>query len=437
MSLTTWLALLIVAGEWTGLARGILGAPYYAVLLDVALIGLLGVSSMRAAREGRLWPLPLIGVLIAAYMLVAAVQALNPNVPSILVGLEGYRKAAFTMIGFFIVLLGRGGDARQFFTVVAIGSVPALVWGIRQSFAPLPIDVAIIETTSASPISFHSGPVLRAFSPTAGPFHLGILAAILIVIALVQWRLRAHWWLVFSVLAGVALGMTITRANIVAAAAGLLAVTLLITGWRQRFRFGAGAATAMTSVLVASLIAVGAVGPTSGGHTDGSVTPPGRDLGEVVGGVANPLQDRSLQLRFGYWRDYIEAIAHQPVVGYGTSSAADGFDHYYVGDEHVNFEPHSLYFKAALELGLGGFVLLMAVLIACAVASFRSASSGTSTGLIASGALVVVLVSGVTGPMLDAYPVNLLFWGTMGWTARHAVIKSSGDRARMPDTGPP
>jgi O-antigen ligase len=416
MSITTWLALLIVAGEWTGLARGILGAPYYAAILDVAAIALFSVTSIRAAREGRLWPLPLIAVLVGAYMLLAAVQILNPNVPTVLVGLEGYRKTAFTMLAFFIVLLERRGDARQFFTVVAIGSVPALLWAIRQSFAPLPIDLAIIETTSASPISFHSGAVLRAFSPTAGPFHLGILSAILIIVALVQWRLGSRWWLALAVLAGVALGMTITRANIVAAAAGLLAVGVLAAGWRERFRFAAGAAPAMAAVLVASLIAIGAVGPAPGAEDPGAT--PGQDVGEVVGGVTNPLADRSLQFRFGYWREYVEAIAERPIVGYGTSAAADGFDHYYTDARHVNFEPHSLYFKAALELGIGGFILFAALLVACAVACLRSVSSDQRVGLIASGALVVVGVSGVTGPMLDAYPVNLLFWATMGWAAR-------------------
>lgn len=418
MSLTTWLALLIVAGEWTGLARGILGAPYYAAILDVAVIALFGSTAIRAAREGRAWPLPLLAILVGAYMLLAAVQILNPNVPTVLVGLEGYRKTAFTMLAFFIVLLERRGDARPFFTIVAIGSVPALLWAIRQSFAPLPVDLAIIETTSASPISFHSGAVLRAFSPTAGPFHLGILSAILMIVALVQWRLGSRWWLAMAVLAGVALGMTITRANIVAAAVGLFAVAVLAAGWRERFRFAAGAAAAMAAVLVASLIAIGAVGPAPGPDAPGPT--PGQDVGEVVGGVANPLQDRSLQFRFGYWREYLEAIGERPVIGYGTSAAADGFDHYYTDDEHVNFEPHSLYFKAALELGIGGFVLFAALLVACAVTCLRSVASDPRIGLIASGALVVVGVSGVTGPMLDAYPVNLLFWATMGWAARQA-----------------
>jgi len=423
MTITTWLALLIVAGEWTGLARGILGAPYYAAILDVVVIALFGFTAIRAAREGRLWPVPLIAVLVGAYMLLAAVQILNPNVPTVLVGLEGYRKTAFTMLAFFIVLLERRGGARQFFTVVAIGSVPALLWAIRQSFAPLPFDLAIIETTSASPISFHSGAVLRAFSPTAGPFHLGILSAILMIVALVQWRLGSRWWLALAVLAGVALGMTITRANIVAAAVGLLAVAALAWGWRERFRFAAGAAPAMAAVLVASLIAIGALGSAPGGGPDDPGASPGQDVGEVVGGVANPLQDRSLQFRFGYWREYLEAIAERPVIGYGTSAAADGFDHYYTEDEHVNFEPHSLYFKAALELGIGGFVLFAALLIACAVTCLRSVSSDPRVGLIASGVLVVVGVSGVTGPMLDAYPVNLLFWATMGWAARQVWAK--------------
>ena len=81
----------------------------------------------------------------------------------------------------------------------------------------------------------------------------------------------------------------------------------------------------------------------------------------MVKGVTNPLGDTSLKFRFGYWKAYLQAIAENPVVGYGTSAAADGFDRDYAGTGKRNFEPHSMYLKPALEMGVGGLVIFVAI----------------------------------------------------------------------------
>jgi hypothetical protein len=37
--------------------------------------------------------------------------------------------------------------------------------------------------------------------------------------------------------------------------------------------------------------------------------------------------------------------------------------------------------------------------------------------LISIAIFVALSITGLTGPMLDAYPVNLLVWATVGWVA--------------------
>lgn len=435
MTVTDLLALLVVAGEWTGLARGIAGAPYYAAVLDVALIGLTGYVGVRAVRAGRQWPLPLLAVLIGAYMILSAVQMLNPNVPSLLVGLEGYRKTAFTMLAFFVVMLADGGNSRRFFGIVAIGSTAAFLWAVRQSLLPLPFDLAIIETTTASPIGFHAGAVLRAFSPTAGPFHLGVLSASVMVISLVRAVHCSRWWLLLAVLAGATLGLTLTRANIAAGVVAVLAVVVFASPWRQRVRLSVSSVPALTATALAAFVAVGAIAvPVAGVPTPSTTaseqpaqpTPTSRpDVGDVVEGVATPLDDRSLQFRLTFWREYLSAIAQRPLIGYGTSAAADGFDHRYEGTSSVNFEPHSLYFKAALELGIGGLVLLLVILAIAFWRSVRTLRRDALLGLTAIGIIVVIGASGLTGPMLDAYPMNVLFWAMLGWLVRPAAVEGA------------
>ena len=224
-SATDFLAVLIVLGEWTGLARALLHGPYYAAVLDVALIGLVVwvAARRRIPRLSRLaW---LLALALAAYFLLAAVEILNPNVPSLGVGIEGFRKTAFTMVAFVVVVGWGRGDAMRFYKIVALGSVPACLFAIRQFVAPGALDLEILNSSGVSPITFHSGGVLRAFSPTAGPFHLGAIAACVTVISLGLARSGARWWIAVSVIAAVAVGLTLTRANMIAVA---VAITMMI-----------------------------------------------------------------------------------------------------------------------------------------------------------------------------------------------------------------
>ncbi len=191
--ITTALAILIVLGEWTGLARGILGAPYYAAILDLALVLIVVLAAVLAWRADRLPDPHPLDLLIVGFAFLALIQVLNPNVPSLTVGLEGFRKTAFTVLGFAAVRLAGTRDPRPFYVIVALGSIPALLWAIRQSLVPLPIDLAIISTSGVSSISFHAGVAMRAFAPTAGPFHLGILAGTVLIIAVVFSQRAGRW----------------------------------------------------------------------------------------------------------------------------------------------------------------------------------------------------------------------------------------------------
>lgn len=406
------LAILIALGEWTGLARAIIGRPFYAAVLDVALVGLLGLAVVGAARRRpdaiRLHPLD---ILVGAFAVLAAIQVLNPNVPSTIVGLEGFRKTAFTIVGYAIVRLAPDRDGSRFLVLFALASLPALAWSIRQSASVLPIELAIIDTSGASPISFHAGAALRAFAPTAGPFHLGILAGsvLLVSLAFAGSRSRSRWWAAVAVIAGIALGASITRANIVASVIAIAVIVLVARPDRLRTAVLAAPAVLATVLSVAIATAVAPVDPGPGGP-EPSPPPSGQP-----GGIPNPLEDRSLQFRFLFWAEQLSAIAERPIQGYGTSAAADGFGDHYAGTGSRNFQPHSLYLKPALELGLGGLVLFLWIIATLLLALRARWSPRDPVWLAGGGVLVMTLVSGLTGPMLDAYPFNLFFWALAGF----------------------
>jgi O-antigen ligase len=275
----------------------------------------------------------------------------------------------------------------------------------------------IITTSGVSSITFHSAGALRAFSPTAGPFHLGLLAACVLVIGFVFHRSNSRpWpWLALASLAAFVLGATLTRANMIA---GLCALAVLVIGsqsLRGRVRSVAPAVLLVGFVLVAAVftVAVSTVGSSS------STTHPATSgsTSAVTAGVSGQLSSKNLVLRVGYWADFAKAIEAQPLIGYGTSSAGDGFRHYYSGTGHSYFDPHSLYLKPALELGLAGLAIFLAILAMALRLGLRALRTDRAIGLIWLGVLTAVAVSGITGPMLDAYPVNLFFWSMFGWAA--------------------
>ncbi|MEP6638643.1 MAG: O-antigen ligase family protein [Chloroflexota bacterium] len=443
-SATDVLAVLIVLGEWTGLARAVLHGPYYAAVLDVAMIGLVvWVGALR--RVPRLSRLSiLLALTLSAYFLLAAVEILNPNVPSVVVGLEGFRKTAFTMLAFVVVVGWGRGDAMRFYRIVALGSVLACLFAIRQFVSPAAVDLEILNTSGVSPITFHSGVVLRAFSPTAGPFHLGAIAACVTIISLGLARSGARWWVAVSVIAAVVVGLTLTRANMIAVAVGITMMILVSANGGGRGRAIMNAAPAVLGVVLAALIASGALAapgttgppPTAIGTETSPEPSDGDGLGGVVTGVLNPLEDRNLQFRFQFWGNFLVAFLERPLVGYGTSAAADGFDRHYANTGSMNFEPHSLYVKSALELGIFGVILIVGILGLAFALGIRARSRAPVLGLIGVGISVVIAVSGITTPMLDAYPVNLLFWSTLGWLALAASRASVGTTLWQPARPP-
>ena len=212
----------MVAGEWTALARGQLGIPLVAGALDALLIALL-ISAIYGRRvDLRLHPLD---VLVGAFAILSMLQMLNPNVPNAEIALEGFRKTAFTAVAYVIARLCAYSPARLAM-LVAAGSLLALLFGIRQFFVPLPFDLEIIRTSGVAETTFYQANQLRAFSPMAGPFHLGLIASMVIVFGIALAMARDSRWLLPVLIGILALLLSISRANWVATVVAAIVVLL-------------------------------------------------------------------------------------------------------------------------------------------------------------------------------------------------------------------
>jgi O-antigen ligase len=111
-------------------------------------------------------------------------------------------------------------------------------------------------------------------------------------------------------------------------------------------------------------------------------------------------------LRLEYWRKSLDLIAEAPVAGHGTGSIPRLFRRDAAPDAHymlLTDNPHNQLLTVAIELGLMGAAVLIALWIAH-LALFRATAPTSWFGL-------VVVVQGIVGSMFNSH----LFDFTHGW----------------------
>ena len=352
---------------------------------------------------------------------MSAAWILHPNVPSTLTGLEGFRKAAFPIAAYVLMRAAWVTDARPLVRVFIVGSLPAFLFGIRQYFVPLPIDQAIVGSSGVSWETFMQASQLRAFSPTSGPFHLGMLAAAAVIAGMVMTRASDRRWVVPTAVAAATLALTLTRAiwigtlvGSVAAAAALLASERR-SSLKQRDLLSAWRIAAKAGVAILGLLVVVAAFGIATQQAD-------RWTAFIQSSVIDP---KNLWLRFEYWSSFVAPIQQSPWTGYGTSAAEDGSGSVYLAAGMLRLHLHSIlssrsssWASVGLCCSWSGF----SHILQCAV---RSVTPAPISGSIAIGVLTLTLVAGITGPMLDAYPFNLLFWALAGIVVNIAAREGS------------
>jgi O-antigen ligase len=408
----TAIAAVVALGAWSGYARAFVGAPVLAATLDAGLLALFAIVLVRAS-----WHRPrftVIDVLIGAYSVLALIEMANPNVPSLTLAAEGFRKTAAMTIGYWIVRVSGSVRLIDFLMASVAGLVPALLMGVRQFFLPWPIDRRLIDGSGVAETTFLQAGQLRAFAPTAGPFHLGAISGYAAIGA--AWLgyavpRRRRIWIGVAVVAGLALLLTITRANWLATLTGLALGAMLVVVATRRVRKVARLAVVVSAIgLALALIVPPLI----------SANPTGDRWLFYFRSLTTPLETRNMQFRLQYWSEYTAAIAERPLTGYGISSAADGFGADYAGTGRRYFPPHSIYFKAALEMGIAGLALLIAILLVAASYGLRLARGQPALAAVVSGTVAFVAISGISGAMLDAYPFNLVFWTMIGFAVNLA-----------------
>ena len=407
----TYLALLslafLAALYSTGL-KYLLHNRYALLLPDIAFTSLLLLLAGREALDRR--PIrrdnvPFL-ISICAYLGIGVLQIANPNVPSVLAGLEGFRKTCLyispALIGLYLGWSPR--TATRFIHILVIAAVPLCLYGVKQFFFPSAFDLRIPEQNTAGDAVYNVFGVFRATSLLASPFALGFMGNVVVALGffLAAVGTSAPWvWIV--VCSGVAaIVVSLTRVSILSGLVlAAVAPVLILRAHGWVVRAGAG-------IFLLALVGMSV-----------SMTPAGD---QVL---------RSLDLRFldedrayarfeGYDAGLAELVKN-PLTGYGAGSAGDGLDSYFGGSVYFPAS-HNVLLKIGFELGLVG---LLAFLIFCvswiriATHRYREATGRAEKALIglACCLFIVFVIQGTSGSGIDTFPANGITFFLMGLIA--------------------
>lgn len=385
----------------------------FSLVFDLAVLGpflLLLLCKLGWPDQVRLldrgwWP-------VWGFLLVALMQALNPEGVSWLVNLQGFRRNVLPMLLFFVVVnvdLSRRNLLHRMAWVSLAAAVVVAAWGLKQRFLGLDAAEQLYAASVGTLWLGGTGTDLRIFSTLRVPWAFAAYIAGMGLIAM-SLALGARTWLGqvvasgMAVLFGVTVAFTLMRGVMVGYLTGV--ALLVATGFGGRGR----GAMLRRLVLVVGLAAIG-VGAALAvasvlGESDNVVVQ--RFLTLVT-----PLSDEAVLDRFFAWKGAWDIILDHPLgLGLGTTSGISARYEDLLATAPIHTD--NLYVAAFVETGwLGGAMLLILtvwVLVRGRHALHRHDRGTTwlGAGLVAS--LVALSAANLATPVLWEPGTSQLYW---------------------------
>lgn len=409
------LPILITLASFNGLMKVVSGDRYGPLFID-AVFGVMLVIHITTSLSLHDMRIGILDVLAAVFIMIAILEMFNSNIPSFQAGLEGFHKFAFMIIGFFIGrYLVNITTLKRLMGALFIGSFIISLYGIKQFMLPSALDYRLIDLSTGALSTFMMGGHIRAFSTMPGPFHLGIYLVCTLLLLFAIWQRypnRRLWVVVLGVPMLVALVMTVTKSNWAGLLAGVL--TLILLNSKQPFRLAWRLFSLGLIILVAGSLIVWIA----------ATSPVFKTVYTGLQAVLDPSSAPTLLFRFQLWSaTVLPQMQNSPWFGYGTGSAGSGLRNLFEGTHSIFTDPHNLYFKIQIELGLLGslwfFVFCFSTLVI--IKKNRQRLQDPFLRIVSDWTLaftVSVAVAGLFGMILDAYPANLIFWLLLGVSTR-------------------
>jgi O-antigen ligase len=331
-----------------------------------------------------------------------AALVIHPNIPSIEVGVLGFRKTVFCLAG----LVAGAAISRRLLPAVELTAVRVLGSAIAVSvmvhqFAP-GIEQSI--TRAAGEYTGLLGGESRMQGIFSGPFHAATACLLLIVWGIARFGTFRRLAPLMVALGFLGMYLTLVRTAYVALGLAVLALILCAPTAGKVLQRVAGA----TFVVFISVALIGAWNPDAFG---------------VVDSITGFSTDNRFLGRFPGYAEGINLVLTSPIVGWGSGSAGDTLEKFFVTGEHVT--SHNILLKVLIEGGLVGAVLWIGLVYAI----FRRLRRGEPSTAIAVGALAVLLGMGLTGSSLETLPLTWFIFLFVGM-----AITTTG-RAQSPEAG--
>ena len=429
---------IVALSPFSGLVRALIGFRYTPLAFDLglALLAVLPIldhllrpetgfdSASESDESSESTDLPWLAFALLSF---CALWMFHPQMPRLIVAMEGFRKFGFMLLAFIAArkLLYRPEHIRLLLLGVTVPATISAVYGLKQFMWPSALDFAFIQASTTDEVTFMMGGHIRAFGTLAGPFHLGLYMVISLLL-LFRWRLTnpSRWLNVAIVLQIAALVVTVTKSSWFALVGGLVFLLVLHTPNRRLL-----AKRMAFSFLALALF-------TGGAYMATFLSSELSTLRDGIEAFVIPWTAQTMVFRFELWQATIlPGILDNWIFGYGTGAAGDGLAWAFEGITARYFQSHSLYFKLWLELGIGGLILFLVLVLRTysRVVQLRPETDDATTSLLLDWALVIipaVLVAGLTGAILDAYPTNLIFWAVLGAASQASPTPAKDGRSQ-------
>lgn len=392
---------LLIGAMFINVAKIALGSRYWILMADIVTGGLFLWVLVQGLLQGRKWLR--IEWLLFTFIAIGFLQLFNPNVPSMFVGVEGFRRLVFQMLVFFVAVAAASNRryVLKTFQIIGICALPILLYGVKQFFYLSSFDYAIIASNTASIDTWQIFGKTRAFSIFNGPFHLGLFSGLVFWVAMALYaERRKAWHVVLAVISVLACLASMTRSSVVALA-GSVPLVLFFTYRHRRMRI-----IWITLVVLLALAILGWL-----------LTALVPELGMLFGSLSS-IDDMSQGTRFtsrfeGYAHGWSLLKSHP--AGLGMGSAADAMEQYFDPSGKIHVTSHNLFLRVALETGWPGLIVFLLILLMLASAALRLRNRGDApAAMLLAGPLTMIMIAGLTGSSIGAYPVNLLLWAFSG-----------------------
>lgn len=382
-------------------------------IANIASAGLIFVAlGWAILRRPKRQPIDLL-LLIVAISLYWTIELLNTNVPSISIGLLGWRKSIL------------------FFVAVALGvlwlrdRVLAGVWLIRIILVACWISLAIHNyfpdyeasiTRAAGQWTSEFQGETRMQGIFAGPFHVALAGSFLFLVAFYAFGQIGKVTALLCLLTGVA---TVAATEVRTGYVTMIIGALIWTVMRLRNRRTLFWLTLCTACLATVLL----VGPSlSTSFSDWIVK-----SNPVLASLSSISTDSRFLGRFDTWMEAFQAIRQAPLLGWGPGSAGDAMGDEFSNGVHVT--SHNVGLKYFVEGGIvGGGIVAVCVLVAV-VGLIRSNAPCKPFGIAAA---LCLFAFGSTGAIVEAIPVSLVLAIFIGMAQPRSRVEGTARSRRQP-----